>query len=58
MTLAETEPLRFAECGRQPRDDMNAADEWRVYLGVDADLPVFCLECAGREFGEGPLAVC
>ena len=32
-------PLVCAECGRQPRDDENAADEWRVYLEVNDDLP-------------------
>ena len=35
-------PLVCAECGRKPRDDENAADEWRAYLDVDDDLPVFC----------------
>jgi hypothetical protein len=44
-------PLVCAECGRQPSEDENAADEWRAYLDVDDDLPVFCPECAGREFG-------
>ena len=44
-------PLVCAECGRQPRDDENAADEWRAYAGVDDDLQVFCPECAAREFG-------
>ena len=44
-------PLVCAECGRQPRDDENAADEWRAYLDVDDELPVFCPECAEREFG-------
>jgi hypothetical protein len=39
------------ECGRQPRDDENAAEEWRAYLDTDDDLPVFCPECAEREFG-------
>ena len=52
MTSAETEPLRCAQCGRKPRDDENAADEWRAYLDVDVDLPVFCPECAEREFSE------
>ena len=28
----------------------NPDDEWRAYLDVDDDLPVFCPECAGREF--------
>ena len=45
-------PPVCAECGRQPRDDENPADEWRAYLYVDDDLPVFCPECAGREFDE------
>ena len=47
---AEGPPV-CAECGRQPRDE-NAADEWRAYPGVDDDLPVFCPECAKREFGD------
>ena len=45
-------PIVCAECGRQPRDDENLADEWRAYLDVDDDLPVFCPECAEREFGD------
>ena len=43
--------LVCAGCGRKPRDDENADDEWRAYLDVDDDLPVFCPECAEREFG-------
>ena len=43
--------LMCAECGREPRDDENADDEWRAYLDVDDKLPVFCPECAEREFG-------
>ena len=31
--------------------DENPADEWRAYLDIDDDLPVFCPEYAGREFG-------
>jgi hypothetical protein len=31
---------------RKPRED-----ELRAYLDVDDDLPVFCPECAEREFG-------
>ena len=51
--------LVCTECGRQPRDDENAADEWQVYLDIDDDLPVFCPECAEREFGnETPLGAC
>jgi len=30
---------RCAECGRDPRDDENTADEWRAYLDVNDDLP-------------------
>ena len=48
---AEGPPVR-AECGRQPRDDENAADEWRAHLDIDDDLPVLCPECAAREFGD------
>jgi DNA-directed RNA polymerase subunit RPC12/RpoP len=44
------EPLVCAECGREPRDDENAAEEWRAYLDINDDLPVFCPECAEREF--------
>jgi len=43
-----------AECSRRPRDDENAADEWRAYLGTDDGLPVFGAECAEREFGTRP----
>ena len=44
--------LACAECSRRPRDDENAADELRAYLDVDDGLPVFCPECAEREFGD------
>jgi hypothetical protein len=44
-------PLVCAECGRAPRDDENAADEWRAYAGVDDELHVFCKECPAAEFG-------
>jgi hypothetical protein len=33
-----------------PWEDENAADEWRAYRDIDDDLPVFCPECAEREF--------
>jgi hypothetical protein len=46
--------LACAECGRESRDDENAEDEWRAYRDTDDDLPVFCPECAEREFGSGP----
>ena len=48
---AEGPPV-CAECGRQRPDDENAAEDWRAYLDVDDELPVFCPECADREFGE------
>ena len=44
--------LTCAESEREPREDENAADEWRAYLDVDDGLPVFCPECAEREFGD------
>ena len=46
-------PPACAECGRQPRDDENPADEWRAYLDVDDDLPVFCPECARARVRRG-----
>jgi hypothetical protein len=51
--VADTDehPLTCAECGREPRNDENAADEWRAYPDVSDELPVFCPECAEREFG-------
>ena len=50
--VTTVEQLVCAECGRKPRQAENAADEWRAYLSVDDDLPVFCPECAEREFSE------
>jgi DNA-directed RNA polymerase subunit RPC12/RpoP len=41
-----------AECGREPREDENAADEWRAYRDISDELPVFCPECAEREFSQ------
>jgi len=52
VTSAETEPLRCAECGREPRDAENAADKWRAYLDINDDLPVFCPGSAEPEVGE------
>jgi hypothetical protein len=49
--VADEHPLRCAECGRTPRDDENAADEWRAYSDGVGGLPVFCPDCASREFG-------
>jgi hypothetical protein len=50
VSSAETEPLRCAECGRQPCDDEKAEDEWRAYSD-GLELFTFCSECAEREFG-------
>ena len=43
----------LAPCPRRPGPlcGENADDEWRAYLAVDDGLPVFCPECAEREFG-------
>ena len=44
--------LRCSECGREPREDENADDEWRAESDGVGELHVFCPECWGREFGE------
>jgi hypothetical protein len=46
--------LVFGHCRLrpQPRHDENAAEEWRAYPTFDDGLPVFCPECAEREFSE------
>ncbi len=46
--------LSFAapSAAASPWNDEHAADEWRAYLDVEDDLPVFYPECAEREFGE------
>jgi hypothetical protein len=44
--------LVCAECGRRPREDENAADEWRARRDISDALPVFCQACAEREFGD------
>ena len=31
MTNEPDKPLRCSECGREPREDENPDDEWRVY---------------------------
>jgi hypothetical protein len=43
------EPLTCAECGREPRDEENAADEWRAYLDVYADPRPGVLMVPGRD---------
>jgi hypothetical protein len=54
VSLTETEPPTCAECGPDPREDENAADEWRAYSDGVGELHVFCPECAAREFGVDP----
>jgi hypothetical protein len=44
--------LRCSECGREPREDENADDEWRAESDGVGELHVFCPECWEREFGE------
>jgi hypothetical protein len=46
----DEQPLTCAECGREPREGENAADEWRAYHDISDELPVFCPECAEPEF--------
>jgi hypothetical protein len=50
QTRERSEQLLLVECGREPRDDENAADEWRAFRDISDELPVFCPECAEREF--------
>jgi hypothetical protein len=45
------EPLTYAECGREPREDENAQDDWRTYYEGVGDGVTLCPECA-REIGE------
>ena len=49
----ETE--RCSECGREPRADEYALDEWHAESDGVGDLYTFCPECWDREFGEGRL---
>jgi hypothetical protein len=50
--VPDDQPLTCAECGREPRDDENPQDEWRAYRDISNELPVFCPECAEREFSD------
>jgi DNA-directed RNA polymerase subunit RPC12/RpoP len=44
--------LTCAECGREPREDENAEDDWRTYYEGVGDGVTLCPECAGRVFGD------
>jgi hypothetical protein len=48
--LGAADDLACAECGRNPRDNENADDEWRAYSDGVGELHTFCPECAEREF--------
>ena len=41
-----------SECGRKPREDEIADDEWRAGSDGVGELHIFCPECWEREFGE------
>jgi hypothetical protein len=49
--VAAVGDLVCAECEREPRDDENAADDWRTYYEGVGDGVTLCPECAEREFG-------
>jgi hypothetical protein len=46
----DEQPLIGAECGREPREDEYAADEWRAYRDISDELAVFFPECVSREW--------
>ena len=50
---ADRETLECVECGRAPRADENADDDWRVESDDVGELHVVCPECRQREFGAG-----
>jgi len=39
------EPLVCSECGREPRPDENAEDEWRTFYQGVGDGVTLCPEC-------------
>lgn len=46
-------PERCFECGREPRADEDALEEWRLEFDEAGERHVFCPACWEREFGEG-----
>jgi hypothetical protein len=50
----DDEPLICAECGRVPREDENAQDDWRTYYEGVGDGVTLCPECAERGSRGGP----
>ena len=55
LSRAIDEPDRCSECGREPRADGDALDEWHAESDGVGDLYIFCPECWDREFGKGRL---
>jgi hypothetical protein len=47
-TLWDDQPLTWAECGRKPRPEENAGDDWRTYYEGVCDGVTLCPECAAR----------
>jgi hypothetical protein len=46
--------LVCAECGRTPRPDENADDNWRVHYSGIGDGVILCPACAERTFDDNP----
>jgi hypothetical protein len=44
--VADDEELTCDECGREPRADENAEDEWRTYYEGVGDGVTLCPGCA------------
>ena len=49
--LTASSALVCAVCGRTPRPDEIAENEWRCYLDGVGELHMFCPERTEREFG-------
>jgi hypothetical protein len=50
MEPADSETPVCAECGRTPRPDENADDDWRTFYSGVGDGVTLCPECFQREF--------
>lgn len=53
MGHSKEDLIRCTDCGRGPRPDANADDNWRVEPDGLGGLHLFCAECWQREFGPG-----
>jgi hypothetical protein len=49
--ITKEEHLRCTECGREPRTDENAMEEWPCHLDEQDDMRRFCPRCAKGESG-------